>query len=84
MYMYADDTLLINMGHSEQIPLQNSQTCFNKVISWCKINRLTLNEKKTKHLCITNKKQIPTLKIKAELNTLGNGDTYDYLGFCFG
>ena len=82
MYMYADDTLLMSKGHTEEIVIQNSQHCFNKVISWCKLNRLTLNEGKTKHLCITNKKHITTLKINAETNPLGNVDTYDYLGFC--
>ena len=81
IYMYADDTLLINKGSTEEIAIQNSQTCFNRVITWCKLNRLTLNESKTKHLCITNKKQTPTLKINAEINMLGNVDTYDYLGF---
>ena len=82
MYMYADDTLLMSKGYTEEIVIQNSQHCFNKVISWCKLNRLTLNEGKTKHLCITNKKHITTLKINAETNPLGNVDTYDYLGFC--
>ena len=38
---------------------------------------LTLNEGKTKHLCITQKKQIDAGGI-----LLGNVETYDYLGFC--
>ena len=64
------------------VAIQNSQSCFNKVIAWCKLNKLTLNEDKTKHLCITNRKHTNTLKITANTNQLGNVDTYDYLGFC--
>ena len=80
--MYADDTLLLNNGATELVAVQNSQNCLDKVIYWCKLNRLTLNENKTKHLCITHKKQISSLKIYAEGTPLGNVETYDYLGFC--
>ena len=40
IYMYADDTLLVNSGETENISVQNSQNCLNKVIKWCKSNRL--------------------------------------------
>ena len=82
IYMYADDTLLVNAGKNEESAIENSQNCFNKVLNWCKLNRLTLNESKTKHLCLTNRKHNSTLKIKVDTNPLGNVDTYDYLGFC--
>ena len=54
IYMYAEDTLLLNTGNNETSAVHNSQNCLNKVIKWCKLNRLTLNEDKTKHLCITH------------------------------
>ena len=83
LYMYADDTLLLNNGDSEFSAVQNSQYCLNKVVEWCKLNRLTLNEEKTKHLCITHRKQASsTLHVDVERKALGNVDTYDYLGFC--
>ena len=81
MYMYADDTLLVNKGCDEETSVRNSQSCFNKIMTWCNLNKLTLNDNKTKHLCITNRKQTTTLKINSENNQLGNVDTYDYLGF---
>ena len=81
MYMYADDTLLVNKGRDEETAVQNLQSCFDKIVAWCNINRLTLNEDKTKHLCITNRKQTNAFRITTENSHLGNVDTYDYLGF---
>ena len=45
-------TVLVNKGKDEQISIQNSQICFDKIKRWCNLNRLTLNQAKTKHLCI--------------------------------
>ena len=56
--MYADDTLLLNTGQNEGLAIQNSQDCFDRVIRWCNLNRLTINSDKTKHLCISNKKHL--------------------------
>ena len=81
IYMYADDTLLINNGTTEIAAVENSQTCLNKIIHWCKLNRLTLNENKTKHLIITSRNHLVSQKIKADGTYLANVDTYDYLGF---
>ena len=73
IYMYADDTLLLNNGENENIAVHNSQICLNKIIKWCKLNRLTLNESKTKHQS--------SQQIYVDDTSLGNVDTYDYLGF---
>ena len=54
--MYADDTLVINTADTELLAVQNSQNCFDRVIAWCNLNKLTINSEKAKHLCITNKK----------------------------
>ena len=82
IYMYADDTLLVNKGKDENVAVQNSQICLNKIIDWCKLNKLTLNENKTKHLCISNRKNLLNLKVDAGGTYLGNVDNYDYLSFC--
>ena len=79
--MYADDTLVINTADTELSAVQNSQNCFDRVIAWCNLNKLTINSEKTKHLCITNKKRLLNLHIqKAQIN-LGNVESYEYLGF---
>ena len=82
IYMYADDTLLLNSGETENIAVQNAQNCLNKIIKWCKLNKLTLNENKTQHMCVIHRNHSTSLKINADGMNLGNVDTYDYLGFC--
>ena len=79
--MHADDTLVINTADTELSAVQNSQNCFDRVIAWCNLDKLTINSEKTKHLCITNKKRLLNLHIqKAQIN-LGNVESYEYLGF---
>ena len=79
--MYADDTLLLNPGKHELEAVQNSQNCFNKIISWCNLNRLTINRDKTKHLCVSRNKNLSNISVRKDTTCLGNVDTYDYLGF---
>ena len=55
VFMYADDTLLLNTGNTELTAVQHSQECFDRIINWCNLNRLTINSDKTKHLCISSK-----------------------------
>ena len=35
LYMYADDTLLLNTGSTEVQSVNQSQICFDKGIAWC-------------------------------------------------
>ena len=79
--MYAEDTLVINTGDTELLAVQNSQYCFDRVIAWCNLNKLTINSNKTKHLCITNKKQLLNLHVQKTQTNLRNVESYEYLGF---
>ena len=81
IYMYADDTLLLNTGKTELQAVGQSQSCFDKVIAWCELNRFTINQTKTKHLCISNKKHLLNATIRKDTEILGNVETYEYLGF---
>ena len=81
IYMYADDTLLLNVGNTEIQSVYHSQKCFDKIIAWCKLNRLTINKDKTKHLCISNKKHLLNTSVTKDSMPIGNVDTYEYLGF---
>ena len=81
IYMYADDTLLLNVGNTEIQSVYHSQTCFDKIIAWCKLNRLTINKDRTKHLCISNKKYLLNTSVTKDSMPIGNVDTYEYLGF---
>ena len=81
MYMYADDTLLLNTGKTELQAVHRSQKCFNNVITWCNLNRLTINRSKTKHLCISKSTNLLNISVMKDNTPLGNIDSYDYLGF---
>ena len=48
--------------------------------SWCCKNKLTINIKKTKHMCITNKKSPLTHKIQIDQINLANVKGFEYLG----
>ena len=80
IFMYADDTLLVNARNSELQSVNHSQECFDKIITWCNVNRLTINKDKTKHL-ISNQKHLLNLKIQKDTEAIGNVETYEYLGF---
>ena len=81
VYMYADDTLLLNPGKTELEAVQHSQICFNKIIAWCNLNRLTINKDKTKHLCVSRNNILLNASVNKDTTRLGNVGTYDYLGF---
>ena len=46
--MYADDTLLIEQGKTQELSSQASQKAMNEVHARCVLNRLTVNIDKTK------------------------------------
>ena len=73
--------MLLNPGNTELEAVQLSQNCFNKLIAWCNLNRLTINKEKTKHLCVSRDKHLLNFSIRKDTSCLGNVDTYDYLGF---
>ena len=81
VYMYADDTLILNSGKNELEAVQHSQNCFDKIINWCNLNRLTINMTKTKHLCVSRNKNLLNIHVNMNATCLGNVNTYDYLGF---
>ena len=81
VYMYADDTLLLNPGNIELEAVQLFQNCFNKLIAWCNLNRLNINKGNTKHLCVSRDKNLLNFSVRKDTSCLGNVDTYDYLGF---
>ena len=80
LYMYADDTLIMSAGQTEQEAIEKSQERLNILTSWCCKNKLTINAKKTKHMCITNKKLLLTQHIQIDETDLANVENFEYLG----
>ena len=50
--MYADDTLLMAQGETHEASIQACQESLNQIVSWCKLNRLTMNTDKTKSMSV--------------------------------
>ena len=80
LYMYADDTLIMSTGQTEMEATEKSQERLDILTSWCCKNKLTINIKKTKHMCITNKKSPLTHKIQIDQINLANVEGFEYLG----
>ena len=78
--MYADDTLIMSTGQTEIEATEESQRRLDILTSWCCKNKLTINIKKTKHMCITNKKSPLVQSIQIDETYLTNVETFKYLG----
>ena len=48
LMMYADDTVVFTMGSDIHRVVRDLQSQFDYIIDWCELNKLTINEKKTK------------------------------------
>ena len=80
LYMYADDTLILSTGKTEDEAVRISQEKLDIVTSWCRKNKLTINKSKTKHMCITHKKHPLEKHISIDSVDLANVTTFEYLG----
>ena len=56
--MYADDTVLYVTGEDSKIATMSLQADLNRLVNWCKANKLSLNAKKTKQMVFGNRYQI--------------------------
>ena len=50
IYLYADDTVLLNYGKNMINVKNEMQRDLGKIASWCGRNKLSLNIKKTKNM----------------------------------
>lgn len=77
MYMYADDTALIFAHNEQHIANDIIQDDFNTFQRWIHDNKLIINEKKTKLLCIrTPKKKVEALCVKCHSDNCLHNRTY--------
>ena len=78
--MYADDTVVFTSGSDPHDIISESQEQFDNIITWCELNKLTINENKTKTTIFNNNTTdlIDTVTYKGK--PLENVKTYKYLG----
>ena len=56
--IYADDTVIVNSGESDRNALLKNQYMLQCVMDWCDLNRIVLNQKKTKHMYVSPRRII--------------------------
>ena len=79
MLMYADNTVVFASGKNLGEVNRLSQNSFNRIISWCNLNKLTINENKTKFSLFNNKGQDGDV-ILCKGKPLEIVNSYKYLG----
>ena len=80
IYLYADDMLIMSSNKNVENMMLSLQNKMNTIYSWCKMNKLTINESKTKYMIVSNNhvETIRTISIAGK--TLGRVTQYEYLG----
>ena len=80
MFLYADDMLIMSNHVNVEVMLMDLQGKMNTINDWCLLNKLTINELKTKYMSIGNTMVEPIRKIMLNDKTLGKVTQYEYLG----
>ena len=80
MYLYADDMLILSDHQNVEIMLKNLQIKIDSIYKWCLLNKLTINEVKTKYMVVKGGKVEPIGKISINNRNLGKVTHYEYLG----
>ena len=82
--MYADDTVLYVTGSNPRDSVMGCQLLLSKLVDWCKINKLTINTSKTKHMFIprnqTHRELTKDMNVNIAQEKLHNVTSYKYLG----
>ena len=78
--MYADDTLLLSKGKSVPECEEHGQGMLNILSSWCDLNKLTINVKKTKSMIIKPCKERVNLNLFLHDEKLDVVNSFEYLG----
>ena len=71
--IYADDTLLISRGANIDECILKGQDTLDSIISWCDLNKLTINVKKTKSMIIKLK------NVQSNVNRYIHGEKIDFV-----
>ena len=80
LFLYADDMLIMSSHHNVEIMLRDLQRSLDKICTWCRQNKLTINESKTKYMIINNVRVEPVTKMVIDGKNLGRVSQYEYLG----
>ena len=80
LYLYADDMLIMANHRNVEIMMTELQKRLDIICLWCKQNKLTINEGKTKYMIVSNANVVPIRTISIDSKELGRVTQYEYLG----
>ena len=85
MLLYADDTILYTSSDNLPDAVKENQTALDEVSTWCSLNRLSMNIKKTKHMIVPSNREDCydldlTRRVQVNGERLENVHSYNYLG----
>ena len=78
--MYADDTVLYQSRDDPTDAVKDVQTAMNNIQTWCRMNKLTINENKTKFTTFLRKPSDRKYQIVSNNISLERTTPYKYLG----
>ena len=78
--MYADDTLLMSDAKTMNESVSHCQDMLDIIVTWCDVNKLTINVKKTKCMYINSRKEKSNCPLKIKDRNLDAVDQFEYLG----
>ena len=79
--MYADDTLLLSSGTTITECAQNGLDVLDKLVSWCNLNKLNVNVKKTKSMLTQPNAEGVILNLYIHDAKLDFVNSFEYLDF---
>ena len=83
MIKYADDSTIYKSIEKSNLDtsLANINTELEKIADWLKLNKLSLNVKKSKHIVFHNRwKRVPDLNSESDRNTIDKTSEFSFLG----
>ena len=81
--MYADDTVLYVTGADSRIATRELQADLDRLVRWCKANKLSLNAKKTKQMIFGTRDQIKRFRgdiLNVDGKAIQKVPSFKYLG----
>ena len=78
--MYADDTLLLSTGTTLAECIKNGQNVLDTLVTWCDLNKLTINVKKKKSMLIKSNAENVNLNLYIHDTKLDFVSRFEHLG----
>ena len=80
VYLYADDIIILSKNINPERMILNLQNKMDKIYKLCMLNKLTINESKTKYMIVTPRNVNSNRGITIGKQSIGRVKQYEYLG----